>query len=140
MNRVFVDTDVILDLLAHRLPHYHFSALLFTFADMKKLEVCTSPTVLVNTFYILRKQIGIEESKNALRKLRLLLHIVDSDDRVIDLALNSNFSDVEDAVQCYTVQEHGINTVVTRNIKDYKTSGVLVQTPEVFLSVNGFLQ
>lgn len=140
MNRVFVDTDVILDLLAHRLPHYHFSALLFTFADMKKLEVCTSPTVLVNTFYILRKQIGIEESKNALRKLRLLLHIVDSDDRVIDLALNSNFSDFEDAVQCYTVQEHGINTVVTRNIKDYKTSGVLVQTPEVFLSVNGFLQ
>ena len=140
MNRVFVDTDVILDLLAYRLPHYHFSALLFTFADMKKLEVCTSPTVLVNTFYILRKQIGIEESKNALRKLRLLLHIVDSDDRVIDLALNSNFSDFEDAVQCYTVQEHGINTVVTRNIKDYKTSGVLVQTPEVFLSVNGFLQ
>lgn len=140
MNRVFVDTDVILDLLAHRLPHYHFSALLFTFADMKKLEVCTSPTVLVNTFYILRKQIGIEESKNALRKLRLLLHIVDSDDRVIDLALNSNFSDFEDAVQCYTVQEDGINTVVTRNIKDYKTSGVLVQTPEVFLSVNGFLQ
>ena len=140
MNRVFVDTDVILDLLAHRLPHYHFSALLFTFADMKKLEVCTSPTVLVNTFYILSKQIGIEESKNALRKLRLLLHIVDSDDRVIDLALNSNFSDFEDAVQCYTVQEDGINTVVTRNIKDYKTSGVLVQTPEVFLSVNGFLQ
>lgn len=140
MNKVFVDTDVILDLLAHRLPHYHFSALLFTFADMKKLEVCTSPTVLVNTFYILRKQIGIEESKNALRKLRFLLHIVDSDDRVIDLALNSNFSDFEDAVQCYTVQEHGINTVVTRNIKDYKTSGVLVQTPEVFLSVNGFLQ
>lgn len=140
MNRVFVDTDVILDLLAHRLPHYHFSALLFTFADMKKLEVCTSPTVLVNTFYILRKQIGIEESKNALRKLRLLLHIVDSDDRVIDLALNSSFSDFEDAVQCYTVQEDGINTVVTRNIKDYKTSGVLVQTPEVFLSVNGFLQ
>ena len=140
MNRVFVDTDVILDLLAHRLPHYHFSALLFTFADMKKLEVRTSPTVLVNTFYILRKQIGIEESKNALRKLRLLLHIVDSDDRVIDLALNSNFSDFEDAVQCYTVQEHGINTVVTRKIKDYKTSGVLVQTPEVFLSVNGFLQ
>ena len=140
MNRVFVDTDVILDLLAHRLPHYHFSALLFTFADMKKLEVCTSPTVLVNTFYILRKQIGIEESKNALRKLRLLLHIVDSDDRVIDLALDSNFSDFEGAVQCYTVQEDGINTVVTRNIKDYKTSGVLVQTPEVFLSVNGFLQ
>ena len=39
MNKVFVDSEVMLDLLAHRLPHFHFSALLFTFADMKKLEL-----------------------------------------------------------------------------------------------------
>jgi hypothetical protein len=38
MNKVFVDSDVILDLLAHRIPHFHFAALLFTFADMKKLS------------------------------------------------------------------------------------------------------
>ena len=56
MNKVFVDSDVILDLLAQRIPHFHFSALLFTFADMKKLELYTSPTVFCNVFYILRKQ------------------------------------------------------------------------------------
>lgn len=39
MNKVFVDTDVILDLLARRIPHFHFSAVLFTFAEMKKLEL-----------------------------------------------------------------------------------------------------
>ena len=54
MNKVFVDSDVILDLLAQRIPHFHFSALLFTFADMKKLELYTSPTVFCNVFYILR--------------------------------------------------------------------------------------
>ena len=36
MNKVFVDSDIILDLLAHRGPHFHFAALLFTFGDMKK--------------------------------------------------------------------------------------------------------
>ena len=43
MNKIFVDTDVILDLLAQRIPHFHFSAVLFTFAEMKKLELlqCT---------------------------------------------------------------------------------------------------
>ena len=51
MNKVFVDSDVILDLLAHRIPHFHFAALLFTFADMKKIELYTSPTVLCNVFY-----------------------------------------------------------------------------------------
>ena len=39
MNKVFVDTDVILDLLGKRIPYFHFSAVLFTFAEMKKLEL-----------------------------------------------------------------------------------------------------
>ena len=51
MNKVFVDTDVILDLLARRIPHFHFSAVLFTFAEMKKLELYTTPLILANTFY-----------------------------------------------------------------------------------------
>ena len=70
MNKIFVDTDVILDLLARRLPHFHFSAVLFTFAEMKKLELYTSPLIFANTFYILRKQLGNEEAKKALRKVK----------------------------------------------------------------------
>ena len=68
MNKVFVDTDVILDLLAQRIPHFHFSAVLFTFAEMKKLELYTTPLILANTFYILRKQLGNDEAKKLLRK------------------------------------------------------------------------
>ena len=89
MNKVFVDSDVILDLLAQRIPHFHFSALLFTFADMKKLELYTSPTVFCNVFYILRKELGIEKAKSALRKLRLLIKIIDSSEKTIDCALNN---------------------------------------------------
>uniref|UniRef100_UPI00257ED730 PIN domain-containing protein n=1 Tax=Treponema sp. TaxID=166 RepID=UPI00257ED730 len=63
MNKVFVDTDVILDLLAGRLPNFHFSAVLFTFAEMKKLELYTTPLILANTFYILRKQLGNDSAK-----------------------------------------------------------------------------
>lgn len=63
MNKVFVDTEVILDLLARRIPHFHFSAVLFTFAEMKKLELYTTPLILANTFYILRKQLGNDSAK-----------------------------------------------------------------------------
>lgn len=133
MNKIFVDSDVILDLLAHRVPHFHFAALLFTFGDMKKIELFTSPTVFCNVFYILRKEIGIENAKTALRKLRLIINIIDSSEKTIDCALNSDFADFEDAIQCYTAQDHQISTIITRNIKDYKTAGILVQTPEIFL-------
>ena len=139
MNKVFVDSDVILDLLAQRIPHFHFSALLFTFADMKKLELYTSPTVFCNVFYILRKELGIEKSKSALRKLRLLIKIIDSSEKTIDCALNSDFSNFEDAIQCYTAQNHQISIIVTRNVKDYKTAGIIVQNPETFLCASGLI-
>ena len=133
MNKVFVDTDVVLDLLAARLPHFHFSAVLFTFAEMKKLELYTTPLILANTFYILRKQLGNDSTKNALRKLRILLHVIDSTESVIDKALNSDFSDFEDAIQYYTALEYQIPVILTRNIRDYKKASVIVQTPESYL-------
>lgn len=139
MKKYFVDTDVILDLLAQRIPHFHFSAVLFTLAEMGKYELYTSPTVIVNTFYILRKQLGNEAAKSALRKLRLILHIVDSTEKIIDQALNSDFSDFEDAVQYYTAQNSDIQCIITRNIKDYKNAHLLVQTPEIFLTTNSLI-
>lgn len=133
MNKVFVDTDVVLDLLAARIPHFHFSAVLFTFAEMKKLELYTTPLILANTFYILRKQLGNDSAKNSLRKLRILLHVIDSTESVIDKALNSDFSDFEDAIQYYTALEYQIPVILTRNIRDYKKASVIVQTPESYL-------
>ena len=139
MNKVFVDSDVILDLLAHRVPHFHFSALLFTFGDMNKIELYTSPTVFCNVFYILRKELGIEKAKESLRKLRLIVKVIDSSEKTIDYALNSDFSDFEDAIQCYTAQNHEIPIIVTRNVKDYKSANISVQTPEMFLCTSGLI-
>lgn len=139
MNKVYIDSDVILDLLAHRIPHFHFSALLFTFAEMKKFELYTSPTVFCNVFYILRKKIGTEQAKAALRKLRLIINIIDSSDKIIDRALNSDFSDFEDAIQCFTAQGQQIRTILTRNIKDYRAAGITVLTPQTFLYGTGLL-
>ena len=59
--------------------------------------------------------------------------------KTIDSALNSVFSDFEDAIQYYTAQNHQISTIVTRNLKDYKADGIVVQTPEMFLCSAGLL-
>ena len=139
MNKVFVDTDVIIDLLAQRIPHFHFSAVLFTFAEMKKIELFTTPLIFANTFYIIRKQLGNEEAKKAMRKLRVLVHIIDSSEAVVDKALNSDFADFEDAIQYYTSLENGINILLTRNLRDYKKASLVVQTPEAFLVSNGMI-
>lgn len=139
MNKYFVDTDVILDLLSHRQPHFHFAAVLFTLAEMEKFELYTTPTVMVNTFYLLRKQLGNDGAKSALRKLRLIIHVIDVSEKIIDQALNSDFNDFEDAVQYYTALNAELPVILTRNLKDYKSANILIQTPEMFLVGNQWI-
>ena len=132
-KKIFVDSDIVLDVLCKRDPYYEYAAKIFSLADMKKLTVYTSSLVVANVYYILRKAIGIEKSKEALRKLRLLVKIISVEEREVDLALNSSFSDFEDALQYYTAVKHGMETLLTRNIKDYKERDLIIQTPEQFI-------
>ncbi|EEV19878.1 PIN domain protein [Treponema vincentii ATCC 35580] len=132
-KKIFVDSDIVLDVLCKRDPYYEYAAKVFSLADMKKLTVYTTSLVVANVYYILRKVIGIEKSKEALRKLRLLVKIISVEEREVDLALNSSFSDFEDALQYYTAVKHGMETLLTRNIKDYKERDLIIQTPEQFI-------
>ena len=133
-KKIFVDSDIVLDVLCKRDPYYEYAAKVFSLADMKKLTVYTTSLVVANVYYILRKAIGIEKSKEALRKLRLLVKIISVEEREVDLALNSSFSDFEDALQYYTAVKHGMETLLTRNIKDYKEKDLSIQTPEQFIN------
>ena len=94
----------------------------------------TTSLVFANVYYILRKIVGIDKAKELLRKLRLMLGVVPVEEKIIDLALNSSFSDFEDALQYFTARENGIKILVTRNIKDYKEKDIIVQTPQEYLS------
>ena len=132
-KKVFTDSDVILDILCKREPHYEYAAQVFSLADTRQLRLYTTPLVVANVYYILRKAIGIEKAKEALRKLRLLMHIIAIEEQEIDLALNSPFSDFEDALQYYTAVRHHMDMLLTRNIKDYKEKVLTIQTPEQFI-------
>ena len=138
MNRkVFIDSDIILDLLCKRDPFYSFAAEVFTLGDTKKIELVTTSLVFANVFYILRKILGIEKAKELLRKLRIIISVVSVDEKVVDLALNSKFSDFEDGLQYFTARENDIKIILTRNVKDYKEKDLLIQTPEEYLkSIN----
>ena len=85
--------------------------------------------------------IGVLGSNIDIKNLLSILanNVPDAVLNIIDSALNSVFSDLEDAIQYYTAQNHQISTIVTRNLKDYKADGIVVQTPEMFLCSAGLL-
>jgi len=136
-KKVFIDSDIILDLLCKRNPFYNFAAEVFTLGDTKNIELITTSLVFANVFYILRKLLGIDRAKELLRKLRIIIGIISVDEKIVDLALNSKFSDFEDGLQYFTARENDIKIILTRNVKDYKEKDLLIQTPEEYLkSVN----
>ncbi|HSR93046.1 MAG TPA: PIN domain-containing protein [Gemmatimonadales bacterium] len=126
--RVFVDTDVILDLVLARPDFLPEASRLFALIQNGQIEACTSPLVLSNLFYILTKKISAEEAIKALRKLRALLRVLPIDERMIDMALASSFNDFEDAVQYYAAVSADLDALVTRNKKDYGSAEIPILT------------
>jgi predicted nucleic acid-binding protein len=130
IQRVFIDTDVILDLLLARQPFFPAATRLFLLVQAEEIQGCVSPLIFSNLFYILRKQMPAPAALSALRKLKLLTRVLPVDERTIDLALASSFTDFEDAVQYYAASSCGVDAIVTRNKRDYKTATLPILTAQ----------
>ena len=135
MHKVLIDSDIILDLLAKREPFYKYSAALFTHIEDKEIEAFTTPIIISNIHYILAKIKNKNFAKSSIRKIRLLLKILNINEKIIDLALESSFKDFEDAIQYYTAKDNRINFIITRNISDYKESVIKVCTAEEYIKI-----
>jgi predicted nucleic acid-binding protein len=132
-NKIFVDTDVIYDLLASRDPHYHAAARLFTLSDEGKIQIFVSALSFANIHYLISKQLSSSEAKKLLRKFRLLVSVVPLNEKIIDLALNSEFNDFEDAIQYFCALDSDCDILLTRNLKDYKKAQITVMTANDFI-------
>ncbi len=133
IETLFLDADIILDLLAQRQPWFKDSATVFQKIQAGDFQGFTSLTIFANVFYILRKQLGHKEARQALVKLKSLLKIMVTSEASLEQALTSGFKDLEDAIQYYTAQNGGASLLLTRNIKDYKAEKLPVMTPAQFL-------
>ena len=136
MKRLFVDTDILLDLLARREPFYEEAAELFSLADMKHVHLSVSALSITTVNYVLSKSMDAKKSQVVLRKLRLIVKVLPLDERVIDLALNSeSFSDFEDSLQSFTALEANQELIVTRNLKDFKGAALPVMTAKQYVQL-----
>lgn len=133
MEKIFIDTDIALDLLSERLPHYTYAAQLFTLADRDKLLIYVSSLSFSNLNYLLSRQYSHKKARRILNKFKVLVNVLSVDEKIIDLSLNSEFKDFEDAIQYYTAIENDVSALITRNLKDYKRANLSVMTAEDFL-------
>lgn len=121
---VFIDTNIIIDLLTDREPFGDDAALLFELIAAEKIHACTSANCLANVYYILSSVAKHSAVREKIRDVMRYLTVIATDSTILTDALSSDFKDFEDAIQYYSAIACGARYIVTRNPKDFRTSKI----------------
>ena len=134
--RILIDTNVILDALTGRQPHFDDADKIIKFCADKKVQGYLAAHSISNIFYILRKDLPIEDRRIVLLNLCEILEVEGVDSRKVKSALNrGDFKDLEDCIQDECAAAIKADYIVTRNKKDFENSIVPAILPQEFLNM-----
>lgn len=133
MDKLLVDTNIVIDLLSKRKEFYEEAQHLFTLSDFNKVKIFVSSLTIANTHYILSREKSGAEARKILIKFKILAKVLPLDDKILELALVSDFKDFKDAIQYHTALENNLDVIITRNKKDFKNALLPVLTAKEYL-------
>ena len=131
--KVLVDTNIVMDLLMRREPYQQEAAELFSLGEKNVIKLAAS--AIVNTHYVLIKEVNEIKAQEVLKRLKILIHVLPVNNKILDLSLNSDFKDFEDAIQYFTSVVNNLEIIITRNVSDFKTSNLPVMTAGQYLNI-----
>jgi|TARA_R110000737_G_C14415695_1_gene456830 predicted nucleic acid-binding protein len=135
MDKILVDTNVVLDLLSERKGFIEETQIFFTLASQDKIKLFVSTLTFANAHYILSNQMKISGAQKILRKFKILVDCVSFDEKILELSLDSKFKDYEDSIQYYSALACSADLIVTRNKKDFKLSSLPVLDVKEYLTL-----
>jgi len=135
MKKIFVGTNILVDLLADRKPFSKYAIEIFNAAENKKVKLFTSSHSIATTYYLLKRFIDDSSLRKTLLGLIEYVTIISVDAEVLTKGLRSKQKDFEDSIQIYCATSiDKIDCIVTRNVKDFKACEILVLTPNELCS------
>ena len=115
MRTVFIDTNVILDVLLQNEPFWPDSIRIFQLAELGEIRAYVSASSMTDIFYVAKKKLTIPLAREAMRKLLNLFQVVGVDSADLLGALELPISDMEDALQAWCAKKAGVDTLITRD-------------------------
>jgi len=135
---VFLDTNVVLDVFAHRQPFYADSAKVWALAERGKLVGLVSAVSMTNLCYVVRRLSSHRAAMEMLKAVRGCVGLTPCDAQVLNRAIDAGFSDFEDAVQYHSARTATADVLVTRNTGHFPAGDLPVMTPPAFLAAHAF--
>lgn len=132
MKRVFVDTNVILDVVLQRDGFWSDSLKVFQLAEHGKIKAYVSASSITDVFYISRKKLTIPVARQVIADLLSLFEIVGVDGEDLSGALAVPIDDFEDALQAYCAKKAKADTLITRDTEGFTSIEIAAVTPTEF--------
>lgn len=136
MKRVFVDANIVIDLLCERYPWFPSVMRIFNMADRGQIELYCSSLSLGTASYLMENR--NMSSQDIFENIDLLCQMCTPamvDASVVRQALDSEFTDFEDALQHYSAKTINADCIVTRNKKDFVASDIPVYELDDFMAL-----
>ncbi|MBN2234808.1 MAG: PIN domain-containing protein [Opitutales bacterium] len=122
--RLFIDTDILLDVLLGRAPHFDQSAQVLDWAETHPGQCAVSWHGLANIHYLSK-----DGARGFIEELTDFCVIPATGTTEMKRAIELGFGDLEDAMQVSAALLFGAQLIVTRNLSDYKASPIKAVPP-----------
>lgn len=129
MKRVFVDTNVILDVLLQRDGFWQDSMKIFELAELGKIKAFVSASSMTDIFFASKKMLGAAVARHAIGSLLRLFEVVGVNKEDLFGALSVDIDDYEDALQAYCATKVGADALITRDMAGFKNISIEVVSP-----------
>jgi predicted nucleic acid-binding protein len=133
--KIFLDVNIVLDLLAQREPWVHDAAALFSLIDTGKAQGIVAAQTITTLHYLLSKHLNRTKASAALVEVVDLVEIAPVDGAVIQKGLALGWSDFEDAIQAVCALEAEVDYFATRNPQDFSALSIPVLSPAAILNL-----
>ena len=133
--KIFVDTNVLLDVFQERKPQYDASVTVWDMAERGQVSGFVSVISFNNIYYIISRFRDKKHAGRAIKLLRGTFSPVSFDEQILNQAIDSKMNDFEDAIQFFSAVHAATDFIITRNSKDFPKSSIPVLTPEEFLAI-----
>jgi predicted nucleic acid-binding protein len=131
---VFLDTNVLIDVLAEREPFYSESAQIWTLAEKGRIDAYISAISFNNIFYVVRRLRTPKVAYRMMVLLRSSFTSVTLDQQILNQAIDAGLKDFEDAIQYFSALHASVDCIVSRNVQDFPKSDLSILTPHEFLT------
>lgn len=113
--KIILDANIILDLVLERSNDHADLKRIYAGIINRNFYCYTTTSIIQICSYWIAKEKGVANAKKILLALLNDVTVIEATQNAIVTALQSTFSDIEDALQYYTALQHNVDAFISRD-------------------------